>query len=113
MKEKNLRLSKNTTAHYSSFEEVAKAFGCKPLKKRTDDAEKLKNQQEKFVGKCRVCGQNLTYIDGTNVLACTNTSCKGIKRTYKNEDGTENVRYIPVTRIVDEVGMEIAMNLFS
>lgn len=109
----NMRLSKGTTAHYSSFEDVAKAFGCKPVKKKTDNAEQLRNQQERFVGKCRVCGQNLTYHYGTNVLTCTNPECKGIKMTSTNEDGSENVWYIPVTRMVDDLGMEIAMNLFS
>lgn len=113
MKENKFRLSKDTTARYSSFEEVAKAFGCKPVKKRTDDTDKLKKQQEKFVGKCRVCGQNLTYLSDTNALACTNPECKGIKMTAKNEDGTDKIWYIPVTRTVDDTGMEIAMNLFS
>lgn len=112
MKEK-MRLPKDTTAHYTSFEDVAKAFGCKPVKKRTDNVEQLKNQQEKFAGKCKVCGQNLTYHYGTNVLSCTNPDCKGIKMTSKNEDGTDKVWYIPVTRMVDDLGMEIALNLFS
>ena len=31
---KNFRLSKNDTAHYSSFEEAAKAFKCKVKKKK-------------------------------------------------------------------------------
>lgn len=113
MKENKLRLSKGTTAQYNSFEEAAKAFGCRPVKKKTDDANKLAKQQERFVGKCKVCGENLTYIHGTNVLACTNEKCKGIKMTSKNEDGTENVWHVPVTRMVDDLGMEIAMNLFS
>jgi hypothetical protein len=113
MNEKKLRLSKDTIACYNSFEEAAKAWGCRPVKKKTDDAEKLQKQQEKFVGKCRVCGQNLTYVYGTNILACTNETCKGVKMTGKNEDGTERIYYIPVTRILDDVGMDIAMNLFS
>ena len=110
---RELRLSKNTTAQYNSFEEVAKAWGCKPVKKKTDNVEKLQKQQERFVGKCKVCGENLTYIYGTNVLACTNDKCQGVKMTAKNEDGTERIWYIPVTRMVDDIGMEIAMNLFS
>ena len=113
MKENKLRLSKDTTAQYNSFEEVAKVFGCRPVKKKTDNLEKLVKQQEKFVGKCKVCGKNLSYIHGTNVLACTNPDCKGIKMTAKNEDGTERIWYVPVTRMVDEKGFEIAMNLFS
>ena len=113
MKENKLRLSKGTTAQYNSFAEAAEAFGCRPVKKKTDNAEKLHKQQERFVGKCKVCGENLTYIYGTNVLACTNADCKGAKMTAKNDDGTDRVWYIPVTRMVDSVGMEIGMNLFS
>lgn len=113
MRENKLRLSKDTTAHYSSFEEVAKAWGCKPVKKKTNNTDKLQKQQEKFVGKCKVCGQNLTYLSNTNALACTNAECKGIKMTAKNEDGTDRVWFVPVTRTVDDKGMEIAINLFS
>lgn len=113
MSEKKLRLSKDTTAYYNSFEEAAKAFGCRPVKKRTDDLDKLAKQQERFVGKCKVCGENLTYISDTNILACTNPACKGIKMTSKDEEDNEKVWYIPVTRMVDDKGFEIALNLFS
>lgn len=110
---KQLRNDKETTARYSSFTECAKAFGCRPVKRRTDNAEKLAKQREKFVGKCKVCGENLTYINGTNVLACTNPKCTGIKMTAKNDDGSERIWYVPVTRTVDDHGMDVAMNLFS
>lgn len=98
---------------YYSFQELAKDFGCKPVKRRTNDMDKLKSQQEKFAGRCKVCGNVLTYHQGTNVLTCTNPECKGIKMTSKNDDGTERTWFIPVTRMVDETGMEIAINLFA
>lgn len=102
----------NTKTYYS-FQELAKDFGCKPVKKRTSDMDKLTAQREKFVGRCKVCNSLLTYHTGTNVLTCTNPECKGIKMTSKNEDGTERTWFIPVTRMVDETGMEIAINLFA
>ena len=116
---KDFKKIKGTTKTYNSFEEfgkdekLRKQFGLKPIKRRTNDKEKLKAQQEKFVGKCRVCGQHLTWIDGTNTLACKNPDCNGIKMSSKNEDGTEKVWYIPVTRTLDEKGMQIAERLFS
>lgn len=111
---KEFRMSKGVTEHYTSLEELRTNYGLKPIKKKTNDEEKLKAQQNKFVGKCRVCGQNLSWIEGTNTLACQNPACKGVRMSSKNEeDGTEKVWYIPVTRILNDQGMEIAMNLFN
>ena len=110
---KEFRKSKGVTERYTSLEELRKGFGLKPIKKRTNDEAKLKAQQEKFVGTCRVCKKPLTWIEGTNICACKNPECKGIKMTGTNEDGTEKVWYIPVTRILNDKGMEIAERLFS
>lgn len=110
---KNFRKSKDTTEMYTSFAELAKAFGLEPVKKQTNDKEKLKIQREKFLRDCPVCKNKLSYIYGTNICACKNIECKGIKKTSTNPDDTENVWYIPVVRILDEKGMEIAMNLFE
>lgn len=109
---KEFRKAKGVTERYTSLGELRKAFGLKKPKKRTNDEAKLKAQQEKFVGKCKACGELLSWIEGTNSLACKNPVCKGIKMTSKNEDGTEKVWYIPVTRILDTEGMEIAERLF-
>ena len=46
---KEFRLSKGVTEHYTSLEELGKAYNCKPNIKRTKDEEKLKKQQEKFM----------------------------------------------------------------
>ena len=59
-----------------------------------------------------MCGENLSWIEGTNTLACKNAGCKGVKMTGKNEDGTDKVWYIPVTRMLYEEGSKIAERLF-
>ena len=116
---KDFKKCKGTIKSFNSFEELRddetlrRQFGLKPVKKRTNDEEKLKEQKEKFVGKCRACGQSLTWIEGTNTLACKNIECKGIRMSSKNEDGTDKVWYIPVTRTLDEKGFEIAQKLFG
>lgn len=109
---KEFRKAKGVTERYTSLGELRKAFGLKEPKKRTNDEAKLKAQQEKFVGTCRVCKQPLIWSEGTNVLSCKNPDCKGIRMTSKNEDGTEKVWYIPVIRILDSDGTSIAERLF-
>lgn len=110
---REFRKSKDCTEHYSSLEELRKGFGLKPIKRKTDDAEKLKAQQEKFLGTCRVCKKPLVWITGTNICACQNENCKGTPMKGTNEDGSEKIWYVPVTRILDVKGFEIAMNLFD
>lgn len=109
---KEFRKAKGVTAHYTSLEELRKAWHLKPVKKRTNDKEKLKAQQEKLVGTCRVCKKPLTWIEG-NICACQNPDCRGFKMTGTNEDGTEKVYYIPVTRVLNDKAAEIAQNLFG
>lgn len=110
---KEIKRSKVASEKYTSLEELRKGFGLSPIKKKTKDEQKLKAQQEKFVGTCRVCKKPLTWIEGTNICACQNPDCKGIKMTGTNEDGTEKVWYVPVTRTLNEKGMEIAERLFG
>ena len=110
---KEFRKDKNCTEHYTSLSDLGKAFGCKPITKRTKDQEKLSKQREKFLGVCRVCKQPLHLVSGTNVLTCTNSECRGIKMTSTNEDGSTYEWYIPVNRTLDEKGFEISQNLFD
>lgn len=110
---KEFRKDKNCTEHYTSFDELRKAFGIKPVVKRTKDEEKLKAQREKFLGICKVCKQPLSLVEGCNVLACKNEDCKGLPMKGTNEDGSEKIWYIPVSRILDDKGAEIARNLFD
>lgn len=110
---KEFRKSKGVTERYTSLEELREAFGLKPVKRKTNDEEKLKAQQDKLVGKCRVCKQPLVWIKGTNICSCQNPECKGVKMTGTNDDGTEKVWFVPVTRVLEGKGMEIAENLFA
>lgn len=112
-KKDNYRLGKNDVDRYTSFDELRKAFGLKTLSKRTNDEKKLISQREKFLGTCKCCGGQLTYVNGTNVLTCKNAECRGYKHVSKNEDGTERVWYTPVLRLLDAKGVDIAENLFS
>ena len=110
---REFRKAKGVTEHYTSLEELRIGFGLKPIVKRTKDESKLKTQQEKFLGTCKVCKQPMSLINGCNVLACKNPECRGIKMTDTNEDGTERVWYIPVSRVLDEKGFQISQNLFD
>lgn len=107
------RKDRNCTEHYTSFEAAAKSFGCKPVIRRTKDENKLAAQREKFLGTCKCCGQPMHLVSGTNVLCCNNENCKGIKMTGTNEDGSERIWYIPVSRTLDDKGFEIGLNLFD
>lgn len=110
---REFRMSKGVTEHYTSLESLREGFGLKPIRKKTNDQTKLKAQQDKLVGTCRVCKRPLTFIYGTNVCACQNPECKGMKMTSTNDDGTERVWFIPVTRVLNDKGAEIGNNLFS
>lgn len=110
---KEFRKGKNCTEHYTSFDELREGFKLPPIKKRTSDAEKLKVQQEKFLGTCKVCKSQLSLIKGTNVLACQNPNCSGVKMTSTDEEGNEKVWYIPVSRMLNSKGLEIGLNLFD
>ena len=111
---KEFRLAKGVTEHYTSLEALREGFGLAPVVRRTKDENKLKSQKEKFLGTCKVCKQPLVKISDANVLCCQNPECKGIKMTSKNEeDGSEKVWYIPVTRVLDDKGSHIAHNLFD
>ena len=111
---REFRNGKNCTEHYSSLEELRVGWGLKPIeKKRPNDEKVLQEKREKFLGTCKVCKQTLSMIKSTNVLACKNPECRGIKMTSTNEDGSERTWYIPVTRMIDNRGMQIAENLFD
>lgn len=97
-----------------TINEVAKTyFGLDPVTLRTKDENKLKKQREKFGGVCPVCKQPLTFIPGTNVLACKNEKCKGRERTVTNKDGETKKVYTPVTRLLDAEGAKIGRTLFD
>lgn len=110
----NYRMSKGTTEHFTSLEEMRTAWGMKPVTKKTSDKKKLKEQQERFLSKhkCKACGTPMIYIHG-NVMACKNPECKGIEIKRKDKDGNEMVSYINSFCTLDDLGAEIASNIFS
>ena len=79
----NYRMSKGTTEHFTSLEEMRTAWGMKPVTKKTSDKKKLKEQQERFLSKhkCKACNEMVSYINSF----CT----------------------------LDDLGAEIASNIFS
>ena len=107
------RLSKGTTAHYTSLEELRAAWGKEPFVKRTKDENKLKTQREKFCGKhlCQACKAPMEYIGG-NVMACTNPNCKGIKNEHKDKEGNMYITYSTSYDLLKPLGAEIASNIF-
>lgn len=112
---REFRLSKDDNEHYSSFEEMAKAWKCKPKMMQTNDKEKLANQRESFCKRhlCKACKQPMVYIGG-NQMVCVNDNCKGIKCESKNEETGENkVWYVTSYDLLDERGSEIASNIFA
>lgn len=96
---KEFRLGRNTTAHFSSFAECAKAFGIKSDKKKMKEKtkQKLENDKDIFSKKhvCPACGQTMTHFEGSRVMFCANENCKGIKFERKDKEGNVIVTYKP------------------
>lgn len=108
------RLGNNTTECYSSFEELAVAWGVKPVSKVTKDMKKLNEQRDRFYksNTCKVCGNPMTLITGTNIMCCTSEVCKGIKHQLINEEtGEAKIWYTPSYKVLDEKGAVIANNI--
>ena len=111
---REFRKANGVTEHYTSLEALRAGWGLDPVEKKRPRNEKvLQEKREKFLGTCRVCKHPLVLISGCNVLACQNENCKGVPIKGTNEDGTEKIVYVPVTRVLDERGFEISMNLFD
>ncbi len=110
---REFRMGRNTTEHYTSFEECAKAWGRRPISKRTKDSKKLEEQRENFKAKhkCKVCGQPMNYIGG-NQMVCANESCKGIKFERPDKEGNIIIVYKPSFELLDQKSAEIAYNIF-
>ena len=109
---RTLRNDKSTVARYSSFAEVAAAFGKKPVEKKNN--KKIKKIRETFTKKyiCRACGKPMTFIGG-NQMVCQNESCKGIKIFGRNKAGEEVVSYAPSYCILKAKDARYAQKIFS
>lgn len=111
---KNYRMSKGTTEHYTSLEDLRAGFHLDPFTKRTKDATKLKNQRERFLNShiCKACGKPMTYMHG-NIMTCTNPECKGIEIKREDAEGDVSVTYITSYDILNETGAAAASNIFD
>ena len=105
------RMSKTTKEHYSSLEEMGKAWGCK---ERTKNENKMKDLQEKFVTKhkCRACGKPLSYIGG-NIMTCTNDKCKGIRIEREDNEGNKIISYALSYELLKDNDTSYANYIFS
>ena len=113
---REFRPAKGVTEHYTSLEALRAAWNCKPISKRTSDAEKLNKQRETFCSKhiCKACGKPMTFVCGTNIMCCTNEKCNGIKhQTINEETGETKIWYTTSFKSLDEKGADIANNIFA
>lgn len=114
----NFRMGANVTEHYTSFTDLAKAFGCKsqnPNKsKKKAEIDKLEKQQTQFLSKhvCKACHVPMVYTGG-NVLTCNNPKCKGIPETRVDKEGKEYTVYHTSYDLLSAKGASIASRLFS
>ena len=105
--------NKDSGKIYYSFDEIGQElFGLKPHKRVTRDKQKLESQREKFLGTCPYCKEPLTYVYGTNVLACNNEKCKGKKVVVTDDDGEKEI-YYPYYKILHDKGSIIGTTLFE
>lgn len=113
---KQFRMGRNTTEHYSSFEEMGKAWGCKQVANKPKTEERAKKLQEQFYSnpkhKCKACGEQMTWIGG-NQLVCTNDKCKGIKVERENPDGTKTTTYVTSYYLLEDDKASFAKYIFS
>lgn len=107
---------KNLKGNYTSFADIRSEFGLKEIRTQTKDKKKLDEQRNKFRGKhiCPACKQPMSYIDGTNLMVCSNSECNGIKHEEVNEEtGEKKVWYDVSYHNLDNVGAVIASNIFK
>lgn len=107
---KEFRMGHNTVAHYSSFEELGKAWGCG---RKPKNETKMKELQNKFSAKhkCKACGHPLTYI-GESIMTCTNENCKGIKIEREDYEGNTIVSYVTSYELLKDNDSSYANYIF-
>lgn len=110
------RMDKTTTEHYTSFEDLAKAWGRKPVNRKSKNEQKLNKDKENFLKKhmCPACKTPMTWNESTNICVCNNPECKGIKRErIDHETGETTVSYSVPYHLLDETGTSIAINILT
>lgn len=108
-------LGKNVTGHWTSFTDLAKDFGCKPVTMKSNNKSKLESQQKKFANRhiCKACGRPMTYLNGSNIMVCQNPQCLGIKVEKTDSTGNTTVTYLTSYDLLDEKGAEIANKIYG
>ena len=108
---KSFRLGHNITEYYTSFEECAKAWGCKSKKK---DEEKMRILQQKFCTKyrCPACGNSMGYVGG-DVMTCINDKCKGIKVEREDYEGNKYITYEVSYKYIKDHDISYVKYIFS
>lgn len=96
----------------AEFKNLRQEFGLDPIRNKTSNANKLESQRENFKSKykCKLCGEHMEWIRGTNMMICKNEKCKGYP--VKNKAG-EVVAYRPSVFQLTARGAEIAETLFG
>lgn len=100
----------NNGIRYFSFDELP--FPKKKHKKNNKKIDELRERFEKR-HKCIVCEQPMTWVEGTNVMACRNPECKGKKVEKVLPDETVKIEYKPYYHTLDAKGVLIAETLYS
>ena len=105
------RLSKDTTEHYTSLQELRAAWGCK---EKVKDAVKMKGLQDKFCEKykCPACDMPMGYIGG-GLMTCVNDKCKGIRNEREDKEGNKYVTYDVSYKYVKDYDSSYAEYIFS
>lgn len=101
---------------FDSLTDLRAEFGLNPIRYQTKNKKKLESQREHFSSKhvCPACGENMSYVQGTNVMVCTNKSCQGVEhKVVDEESGEEKVWHSLSFHSLDDTGAKIASNIFA
>ena len=108
-------MAKRTSSKsYSSFGELRMMFGLAPLSHPDEDIRK--NKQFNFRNRhiCKGCNKPMSYLKGISAMTCTNPNCKGVKvRSRSKNEGNGKFMYLPSYDLLDEIGFDIAQNIFE
>ena len=110
---KNIMNQDVSTYTVPAFQNLRKEFGLKPLEKRTPKESHVKAFSNRHT--CPTCKQAMNWIAGTNVCACTNPGCLGIKRTRKNkeDENVEETYYTTAYHTLREADEKLAEKIFG
>lgn len=110
MSKVNFNTKSNLTYHMD-FSGILKPK--KDKKSSSKYEEKRKEEQEKFLGVCKICGAPMKYTGG-NVVVCGNIDCRGYKKVEKDVNtGETKTVYYPIVRLLDNRAMKYVKKLFD